>query len=88
VSLDQLAKHSGLSRRHFARLFRELFGTSPMDYVLAARLERSVRMLRETARPVSAVAYACGFNDSNYFSRAFRARYGIAPRFARGTQPS
>lgn len=84
LSLDLLAEHSGLSRRHFARLFRELFGTSPMDYVLARRLEMSVRMLRETTRPVSAIAYACGFNDSNYFARAFKARYGLAPRFARG----
>jgi AraC-like DNA-binding protein/quercetin dioxygenase-like cupin family protein len=80
-SLDTLAARSGLSRRHFARLFRQCYGTSPMEYVLSRRLDMAARLLVDKKdMSVSAVAYASGFNDSNYFTRQFSRRVGMAPR--------
>lgn len=85
LTAEAVASACGLSVRHLNRLFaRE--ETSLMRYVWARRLARCRRQLLDPAmrhRSVGAIAFAAGFNDLAHFSRAFRARYGSAPREAR-----
>jgi AraC-like DNA-binding protein len=53
------------------------------DWLWAKRLDAARRDLCDpalAARSISEIAYACGFNDAAHFSRAFRARFGCAPR--------
>lgn len=80
LTLDGMAAHCGLSRRHFSRLFHQLYGTTPARYVLDLRLERAAVLLREDTTTVTGVSFDCGFNDSNYFSRQFRRKMGMSPR--------
>lgn len=63
------------------RLFRKAIGQSPIDYLIALRLEKAAAMLRNTPEmSISAVAAASGFNDSNYFSKLFFRRFNRSPR--------
>jgi AraC-like DNA-binding protein len=81
LSLASLARRHGLSERHIRRLFAAE-DTSFSDFVLEQRLLRAYRMLmdsRFTHRPISAVAYECGFGDLSYFNRCFRRRFGASP---------
>lgn len=58
------------------------------DWIWAQRLDLARRELADpaaAARSVSDIAYGCGFNDAAHFSRAFRARFGCAPREVRLT---
>jgi AraC family L-rhamnose operon regulatory protein RhaS len=80
LSLEGLAQRSGLSRRHFVRLFRALYGTTPVQYLLSLRLDRAAGFLRTTDMRITEIAFACGFTDSNYFTRLFRNRIGMPPR--------
>lgn len=80
LSLAVLAKHAGMSVSRFSCVFRETLGTSPLDYVAATRMREARRRLRSPAQSISEVAYAVGFQDSNYFSRAFRQHHGMSPR--------
>lgn len=66
------------------RLFRTATGTTPIEYLLEVRLRRAAELLRRTGLPVGEVAARCGFHDSNYFSKRFRALYGVSPRTFRG----
>ncbi len=83
VDLVALAEELGVSRRQIERLFERHVGVSPKQYLTGLRLERARGLLSETDMGVSAVAYACGFQTVNTFSKAFRQRYGAAPVKAR-----
>jgi AraC family transcriptional regulator len=83
-TLDDLARQVGVSRFHFARLFRVSTGESPMAYLLRSRIERAKQMLIEDEQPVCEIAAALGFCDQSHLTRTFRRMTGLTPRdFAR-----
>ena len=83
-TLDDLARQAGVSRFHFARLFRVSTGDSPMAYLLKSRIERAKQMLLQDDRPVCEIAAALGFCDQSHLTRTFRRMTGQTPReFAR-----
>lgn len=79
VSLDDLAKITGYSRRHFTRLFRENMCCSAMDYLTELRLNAACRLLKQN-EPLTAVAEACGFSDAAALCHSFRRRFGVTPK--------
>jgi len=78
-SLTAVAREIGMSPFHFARLFTELAGTSPHQFLLALRLRRSATMLRGGAS-VTDAAMSSGFDNLSHFSRSFQRRFGVNPR--------
>jgi AraC-like DNA-binding protein len=80
LTLAALARHAGMSISRFSCVFREALGTSPLEYVAATRMREARRLLRAPGQSISEVAYAVGFQDSNYFSRAFKQHHGMSPR--------
>jgi AraC-like DNA-binding protein len=80
MTLAGLAAIAGLSKRSFQRSFREAMGSSPVDYLLKVRLRRGAQLLRGSDQSVTRIAFSVGFNDSNYFARAFRKIMGQSPR--------
>ncbi|MDR1283525.1 MAG: AraC family transcriptional regulator [Opitutaceae bacterium] len=80
LSLDTLARMAGMSLSTFKRAFRGVTGTSPIDYVMQARLGRACHLLRTSETSITDAALEAGFNDSNYFARVFRQRMGVTPR--------
>lgn len=80
-----LAWRFGMSRRSLYRLFSR-FGTSPTRWITDIRLGYAYRRLAKGGanQTVTAVAYASGFSDSSQFARAFKQRFGIAPKSCRG----
>lgn len=79
ISLAELAKLANMSKRSFQRQFKEALNMSPIDYLLDLRLQHAERMLNQTQKSISEIAFACGFSDSNYFTRQFRNKMGIPP---------
>jgi AraC family transcriptional regulator len=79
ITLDQLATEAGISKFHFARMFREKVGKTPFKFLAETRLSAGRRLLVTTDLRVSEIALACGFGATSHFSAAFTARYGISP---------
>ncbi len=80
-TLELMAEECGLSRTRFADYCKLLTNMSPLQFLQHLRLERASVMLRDAKRPsITDIAMACGFNSSQYFSYAFRKRYGCTPR--------
>ncbi len=79
VTLQELARKACLSPRQFQRIFHASMGRSPIDHLLHIRLRRARELLRTTSKPITEIAYECGFSDSNYFTRVFRKRYQQTP---------
>ena len=80
VRLQDIARAAGVSRFHFARLFRVSTGDSPMGFLLRARIERAKVILRSTDRRMCEIAASLGFCDQSHFSRSFRRYAGVTPR--------
>jgi transcriptional regulator GlxA family with amidase domain len=80
VTLDALAANAGISRFHFARLFRRSIGSSPMEYLMRARVERGKQFLDMGAASVCEIAARLGFCDQSHFTRTFRRFTGLSPR--------
>lgn len=80
LSVKSLAGHLSVSPRHLERLFRQYCKESPLEHLTELRMSEALRQLAYTEYPVSEVAVRCGFSDSSYFSRVFKARYQVSPR--------
>jgi AraC-like DNA-binding protein len=79
ITVDVLADAAHLSTSHFARVFREETGKSPMEYVLRLRLERSKKLLLAGDKIMSEIALDCGFGSSSYLSSCFLKHYRMTP---------
>jgi AraC-like DNA-binding protein len=80
LSLDQLAAAAGLTPFHFLRVFRRVTGTTPHQYLVGARVRAAIRLLLDTERPITRVAYDAGFRDLSNFNHTFRRIVGCSPR--------
>lgn len=80
VKLSSIAELLSVSQEHLSRVFKQETGIGFKEYLVQFRLQKAEEMLKhETGRAVSEVAYACGFNDGNYFSYKFKKAYGVSP---------
>ncbi len=79
-SLQAMADMANLSPRGFTRLFRQLMGTSPIDYLIRKRMERAAELLMDPKLGNNEVAHMVGLSDGNYLARQFRRIYGCSPR--------
>ncbi|KAB0677694.1 helix-turn-helix transcriptional regulator [Aureimonas leprariae] len=79
LPVEELAQIAGFSRAHFTRLFSAAEGISPGEFVLNERMRRAARLLESGDMAVKAIAHDCGFEDPNYFAKAFRRAYGTSP---------
>ncbi|AXQ27512.1 AraC family transcriptional regulator [Solimonas sp. K1W22B-7] len=80
LTLQEIASTACVSRFHFARLFRQSTGSSPMGYLLSARIARAKELLAEGDLSICEVAAVLGFCDQSHFSRNFRRLVGMTPR--------
>ncbi|RWC49474.1 MAG: AraC family transcriptional regulator [Mesorhizobium sp.] len=79
VSLTELADETATSPYHFLRIFRQVAGMTPYQFLLKTRLHRAAVRLRMSDDAVSAIAFEAGFNDLSTFNRRFRRVMGETP---------
>lgn len=79
ITLSQLASEAGLSAKYLCRLFSELTGKSPVEYLNEYRIDRACALLSDTDMTILDIVYSCGFNDQSYFIKTFRKHKGITP---------
>ncbi len=80
MTVEQLARIAGMPRRSFLRAFREATGQTPINYLLQLRISRAAELLGLTDESITEIAFRCGFEDSNYFTRQFRRVREMTPR--------
>ena len=79
LTLDDVAATVGLSTFHLMRIFKRSIGVTPHQYLMRIRLLRSIALLRDTAQPVTSVAYEAGWSDLSNFTRTFQRDVGCTP---------
>ena len=78
LTIEQIASYAGMSEFHFYRLFKQILGLSPYQYILKMRLVKSYQLLT-LGHSVSEVAFATGFSSIFTFSKSFKKMYGVSP---------
>jgi AraC family transcriptional regulator len=79
ISLTALAELVELSLYHFARAFKQSFGTPPHRYHMARRMDHARSLLQRPALSVTQVGLQLGFRETSSFTRAFRNFTGLSP---------
>ena len=78
-SVRLLASRLHVSPDHFIRIFKQLRGVTPGQFIMSARLEMASSLLLFTRRSVAQIADELGYCDSFHFSKQFKARSGLSP---------
>ena len=79
VSVEDLAADMNLSRVQLYRKVKAISGSSPVELLRTARLNRAYQLLLTTDKSVSEVAYSVGFTAPSYFTKCFKEEYGMVP---------
>ena len=78
-SVEKLSRELGMSRVHLYKKLTSLTGKTPIEFIRIMRLKRAAQFLEKSQLTVSEVAFEVGFNDPRYFSRYFKAEFGVLP---------
>lgn len=80
ITLAKMAAEYSITQEHLSRIFKKETGMGFNEYLTNIRLSSAEQLLmQETKQSIAEIAFACGFNDSNYFSVKFKNMYGVSP---------
>ncbi|MEV4604299.1 helix-turn-helix domain-containing protein [Amycolatopsis sp. NPDC049253] len=85
LTLDDIAAHAGMSSRTLNRRFREQTGTSPLQWLLRARIRQAQHLLEATDHGVDRIAGQVGFGSPTSFRDRFKRIVGTSPQAYRGS---
>ncbi|MDR0856726.1 MAG: AraC family transcriptional regulator, partial [Clostridiales bacterium] len=80
LTLSKVAGAVYVSSYYLSHLFREELNTTFSEYVLRLRIDKARELLKDKNVKIQEVAYMTGFNDANYFAKAFKKHTGISPK--------
>ncbi|MGB6399936.1 MAG: AraC family transcriptional regulator [Bradyrhizobium sp.] len=79
IDLEGAAGQAGISPFHFLRLFSDVLGVTPHQYLVRSRLRHAARLLADEERSITDIAYDVGFGDLSNFVRTFHRAAGVPP---------
>jgi len=88
ASVEQLARHLGITSRHLRRIFQAEHGVTPLQYLQTRRLLLAKRLLTDSRLPIHEVAFAAGFASLRRFNAAFVEQYRLQPGALRRERPA
>lgn len=77
--LETLAERCGLSKNFFSRIFKEITGNTPFEYIIENRMILAKKLILTTNISIDQISLLCGFDDRTYFYRQFRKYYNTTP---------
>lgn len=79
ISLNDVAKNVNLSYNYLSKVFKDGIGKSFIDYLTELRLEKSMKLLADQSISIKEICQRIGYNDPNYYSKAFKKITGMTP---------
>jgi len=79
ISVEAIARESGLSESQFRRVFEKVIAKSPVDYITTIRLNAARKLLMTTDKSIADIAVEVGFFDQSHFIKAFKRERGTTP---------
>lgn len=85
LNLNELLKHSFMTKSYFITQFKKLFSVSPMQYLTLVRIEQAKLLLHNTSDSITQISAKVGFNSPVYFTEVFQKMVGTSPSLYRKT---
>jgi AraC family transcriptional regulator len=85
IAVEDMAREVAMSPSHFSRVFKEVVGRTPMQFVMSYRIEQALRMMEDGSLQLGTIALDCGFADQAHFTRSFKQLVGTTPSAHRAT---
>ena len=82
-SISQLAKEANMSMSRFQLAFRQVYGTTPYDYLKVMRMNHALLLLRNSDDSIRTVALKVGYKNAGHFAGLFRKTFGMGPKMYR-----
>lgn len=79
IKLKDIANQANLSQYHFHRVFKSLTGDTTKDFLTRLRLEKSALKLKNSQNEIGQIAFDCGYQNHETFTRAFKDYFGLTP---------
>jgi AraC family transcriptional regulator len=79
ISVEELAELVELSASHFAHMFKETTGMTPLQFVTRQRITRAQQLIRETSRSLIDIGLEAGYSSPSHFAQVFRKVVGVTP---------
>jgi signal transduction histidine kinase/ligand-binding sensor domain-containing protein/DNA-binding response OmpR family regulator len=79
LSVENLARHVGMSRGTLYTRVLEMSGQSPIEFIRSIKLEKAALLLEKSDMNVSQISYTAGFATPNYFTKSFKAKFNMLP---------
>ena len=79
ISIERLAELVELSPSHFAHVFKDTTGMTPLQFVTRQRITRAQQLIRETSRSLIDVGLDVGYTSPSHFAQVFRRVVGVTP---------
>lgn len=79
LSLDSISNMFFISKYYLAREYKHRFGTTIVSDINSERISRAKSLLRFSSDPIDVISANCGFKDTGYFIKVFKASEGITP---------
>ena len=79
IQLKDIAIQANLSQYHFHRVFKSLTGDTTKDFLTRLRLEKAALKLKHSQNDIGQIAFDCGYQNHETFTRAFKDYFGLTP---------
>lgn len=80
ITVEDIAAVCGLNRSYFGKIFKDVIGKTPQEFLLNYRMVKAAELLKLTSLSIGDISNAVGYENQLHFSRAFKNVYGISPR--------
>nr|WP_320059115.1 two-component regulator propeller domain-containing protein [uncultured Bacteroides sp.] len=79
LHIDDFVKEMAVSRTIFFKKLKALTGLGPNEFLKEMRIRKAAQLMENKDYNITQIAYMVGINGSRYFSRCFKAKYGVTP---------
>ena len=79
ITLNDLSRVASSNKTTLTQMFKEAYGTTPLQYIIQVRLQKAKELLVSTNTSVSEISECVGFQSVHYFSRFFKEKEGYSP---------
>jgi AraC-type DNA-binding domain-containing proteins len=83
IHLDDVCKHSMMSKTYFCYIFKSLIGKTFTEYCTELRIKKALELLTTTDNSITEICYNVGYNDVTHFCRTFKRVVGVSPKIYR-----
>lgn len=80
ITVSDMAKRCSLERSYFGKIFKDVMGQSPQDFLIHYRMSKAAEALKLTDSSIGEIGSSVGYSNQLHFSRAFKNVWGISPR--------